>query len=210
MRAKTISLCVTALVVVYIVAAQFADNQNPEVISLAVGAGLPKPYADFSATPARDCPTNTSINPFGHTAGDCGNWGDTPIVSATEKANAGDASTIGGTLRVLEQCNKPYRKGEAALVRCNDFVSAEASLVDRLEYLTKQGSSQARFELGMQLQRREERTGRQPLNAADVAEDTQLQRAVALLAEAVAAGNPDAQRFKDALGDRARLLHTGR
>ncbi|HWW08305.1 hypothetical protein [Collimonas sp.] len=62
----------------------------------------------------------------------------------------------------------------------------------------------------MQLQRQEQRSGRQILNETDVAQDPQLQRAVALLAEAVAAGNVDAQRVRDAMGDHAKLLHTGR
>lgn len=83
-------------------------------------------------------------------------------------------------------------------------------MVNQLEDLTRRGNSQARFELGMQLQRQEQRSGRQILNETDVAEDTKLQRAVALLAEAVAAGNVDAQNFRNSMGEHAKLLHTGR
>lgn len=85
----------------------------------------------------------------------------------------------------------------------------EAGLMHRLEELTQRGDPQAQFELAMQLQRRAQRAGRQ-MNEADVAESQELQRAVALIAEARAAGNIDAKRFGDALGNHERLLHTGR
>ncbi|MBI3525475.1 MAG: hypothetical protein HY066_13315 [Betaproteobacteria bacterium] len=209
MNARTPTLSVITLVVAYFVVTHHADRQDTAVVSSSVSAGYPEPYADHSSF-SQDCPANTALNPFSHSSANCDGWSDALPATADQQANTADASAIGNTLRELAQCNKSYRDGRETPALCSKLASTEASLTDRLEYLSGQGNSQARFELAIQLQRQAQSAGRRPLNAADIAENTQLQRAVALLAEAVAAGNPDAQRFKDAMGDHARLLHTGR
>ncbi|MET3132591.1 hypothetical protein AAKU55_002868 [Oxalobacteraceae bacterium GrIS 1.11] len=104
------------------------------------------------------------------------------------------AAAIGKTLRELERCKSP----------CRLPASDKAAMLGRLEDLSQGGDAQAQFELGLQAS-----AGRS-LNDAEVADDYQLQRAVALMAQAAAAGNADAQRFRDASGEHAKLLHTGR
>jgi hypothetical protein len=206
---KALILFVTALVVVYIVVIQRADNSH-EAVSPAVGASYSEPQASSSAYGSLDCTANASENPFGRTPAHCSNGSDTSTPSANQAANTSAAASIGKTLHELEPCNTLHRNGSGASADCNQSASTEASKVAQLEELTRRGNSQARFELSMQLQRQEQRSGRQILNETDVAQDPQLQRAVALLAEAVAAGNVDAQRVRDAMGDHAKLLHTGR
>lgn len=208
MLVKALSLFVTAVVVVYIVVTQFADSQSAEAASPSVSASYSESQVNASVSGSRDCATNTLANPFGQTAVNCHGGNDAPANQGPNTIAA--ASSIGKTLRELEQCNTLHRDRGAAPAHCNNSAPIEASMVNQLEDLTRRGNSQARFELGMQLQRQEQRSGRQILNEADVAEDTKLQRAVALLAEAVAAGNVDAQNFRNSMGEHAKLLHTGR
>lgn len=206
---KALILFVTALVVVYIVVIQRTDNSHEAVLP-AVGASYSEPLASSSASGSLDCAANTLASPLGQTPAHCRNGSDTSTPSAKQAVNTSAAVSIGKALHELEHCKTPNRNGSEAPADCNNSASAEASKVSQLEELTRRGNSQARFELSMQLQREEQRSGRQILNEADVAQDQQLQRAVALLAEAVAAGNADAQRVRDSMGDQAKLLHTGR
>ncbi|WP_211473039.1 hypothetical protein [Collimonas humicola] len=206
---KALILFVTALVVVYIVVIQRADNSREAVLP-AVGAGYSTPQAIPSASGSPDCVANALASPFGQTPAHCSSGSRASAPPATQAANTSAAAAIGKTLHALEPCNTPHRNGTGAPADCSNSASAEAGMVSQLEELTRRGNSQARVELSMQLQRQEQRSGRQILNEADVAQDPQLQRAVALLAEAVAAGNADAQRVRDSMGDSAKLLHTGR
>jgi hypothetical protein len=208
---KALILFVTALAVVYIVVIQRTDNSRQAVLP-AVGAGYSKPQAipSASASASLDCAANALASPFGQTPAHCSNGSDTSAPPARQAADTSAAAAIGKTLHALEPCNTPRSNGTGAPADCRHSAAAEAGMVSQLEELTRQGNSQARVELSMQLQREEQRSGRQILNEADVAQDPQLQRAVALLAEAVAAGNVDAQKVRDSMGDHARLLHTGR
>ncbi|WP_092359176.1 hypothetical protein [Collimonas sp. OK242] len=214
MLAKALSLkaCIlfaSALVVAYIVVIQRADNSH-EAAYPAVGASYSEAQASSSASASPECAADTLANPFGRTLAHCNNGSDTSTRSASQGANTSAAAAIGKTLHEQEQCNTLHSKGSAAPADCNNSAPAEASMVSQLEELTRRGNSQAQFELSKQLQRQEQRSGRQMLNEADVAQDPQLQRAVALLAEAVAGGNVEAQSVRDAMGDHAKLLHTGR
>ncbi len=87
----------------------------------------------------------------------------------------------------------------------------EVTLVRQLETLALADTGATRVALALQLQRQRLREGLQASDSMQVAQDADLQRSVALLAEAVAVGDPQALRYRDSLGeDGARLLHTGR
>lgn len=184
------------------------ESATPEQ-SPPVAQATPTQEAPISSTaqalPSKPaCAASDPANPFRSANQDC-----TPVASHTESApidakiaNA-NAQAVGKALLDVGKCN-----GNA---RCNETQRTEVKqLTNRLENLTGQGDAQARFELAMAIQRDKEGLGRSLQNEADVAVDTDLQRAVALLAEAVAAGNADAIQFKQSLGSHAKLLHTGR
>jgi len=87
----------------------------------------------------------------------------------------------------------------------------EKVLVQQLETLALTDAPGTRVALALQLQRQRAREGYNAENTAQRNQDSTLQRSVALLAEAAAAGDVQAQRYRDALGpEGARLLHTGR
>lgn len=87
----------------------------------------------------------------------------------------------------------------------------ESTLAHQLETLGLQGDTGARVALALQLQKQRQREGYQAFDHQQVAQDTQLQRAVALLAESAAAGDTQALAIRDRLGEEERrLLHTGR
>lgn len=125
----------------------------------------------------------------------------TPHVLHIADCGAPTASPFG---RAGEEC--PQVQASAGDVM---LTPQEAEMAQRLEELVQRGDSRARFELGLQLQRQAQRAGR-ALNDADVAESQELQRSIALISEAIATGNPEAQRYAESLGREARMFHTGR
>lgn len=151
----------------------------------------------------REAPSPASgIGRFGPSAGAAA-----PVPGQPDRAAAAAVAT---TLRSLEPCKPMRSPGAEQPGACRHAAQTDAALMARLEELNRRGDAQARFELSMQLQRRQQGSGRRALDANEVAADSQLQRAVALLADAVEAGNLDAQSVRDGMGERARLLHTGR
>ncbi|HAT32597.1 MAG TPA: hypothetical protein DCW29_17665 [Janthinobacterium sp.] len=165
------------------------------------GAVLVAPRADTPTARAAACVVNVGANPFASGGARCGAEAD----AAPPQAAPVNAVAIGGALRGLARCPDGRKSAD-----CAPSVERKARLVAQLEELNRHGDAQAQFELGMQIQRTEQVPGRPALAAADVAGDATLQRAVALLAQAAAAGNADALRFRDASAQHARLLHTGR
>ena len=203
MLIKAASLAIAMIVTSFLIAKYVFDEST--AASMPGGAGIASSVMPQTSTPAvssADCFGGTFVNPFASAKTECD--GRSPDTSALIQ-DMKDASSIGKTLRELDPCKESLRSDH-----CNRAPPVEAKLVERLEDMTRAGDSQARFELAMQLQRQEERTGRVLRNGRDVAQDTDLQRAVALVAEAAAAGNPDAVRFKDSIEDGGRLFHTGR
>lgn len=87
----------------------------------------------------------------------------------------------------------------------------EKVLVRQLETLALTDAPGTRVALALQLQSQRARDGYHAENTAQRNQDSTLQRSVALLAEAAAAGDAQALRYRDSLGpEGARLLHTGR
>lgn len=202
MLLKSVSLVVAVIVTSCLMAAYMFDDSVAPATSAARLAGSHMLFSS-SSLPATDCTADSSsANPFAVTNRDCRQKApDTEVIAQQAK----DASSIGKTLRDLNACDN-----KASSADCSAARPAEAKLVERLEDMNRSGDSQARFELAMHLQRREQRSGRALGNETDIAQDTNLQRAVALVAEAAAAGNTDAQRLTETMENGARLFHTGR
>lgn len=203
MLTKAISLIAAVIVTSFLMAKYVFDDSG--AVSVPAIAGVASNAGSRTNTPAAsstDCSVGSFFNPFATANADCKET--SPDTNAIVQ-NAKDASSIGKALLELNPC-----EGKSSSARCSRTHPVEAKLVERLEDMTRSGDSQARFELAMQLQRQEERSGRALHNHADIAQDTDLQRAVALVAEAAAAGNADAQRLKESMEDGGKLFHTGR
>lgn len=201
MLLKSVSLVAAVIVTSCLMAAYLFDDSVAPATSAVRIASSRKPFS--SSLPATDCMAeSSSANPFAVANRDCKqNAPDTEAIAQQTK----EASSIGKTLRELNACDS-----KTPSAGCSAARPAEAKLVERLEDMNRSGDSQARFELAMHLQRQEQRSGRALRNEADIAQDTNLQRAVALVAEAAAAGNSDAQRLTKSMENGARLFHTGR
>jgi hypothetical protein len=180
---------ISAIVVVYIVTTQFSDQ--PDSAS-AINTAIPN---------AHDCGADASANPYAQAPLDCKQKPATPVAPVVSTAN--DAAAVGKNLRELAHCGNISG-------RCNDAAPVQEKLVTQLEDMSSKGNPQARYELALQLQRQEQGSDAKMPNADEVAANRNLQRSVALLTEAIAAGNEDAQKLRDSMGDQARLLHTGR
>lgn len=203
MMIKAVSLIAAVIVTSFLMAKYVFDDSMAGSMPAATGAAsIGAAPANTPAASSTDCSGGTSFNPFATVGVDCKE--DSPDTSAIVQ-KAKDASSIGKALRELNPC-----EGKSPSIRCSRTHPVEAKLVQRLEDMARSGNSQARFELAIQLQRQEERSGRALHNQADIAQDTNLQRAVALVAEAAAAGNADAQRLKESMEDGGRIFHTGR
>jgi hypothetical protein len=183
----------SALVVIYIVIAQFSEQSNPELVI--------NPIASSAHDCANEALTNPYANPYAQSEPNCKNKPATlssPIVS-----NSSDAATVGKNLRELAHCNNTNAGCQAA-------APVQAKLIGKLEDMSGKGNPQAHYELALQLQRQEQGVDSKMPTADEIANNRNLQRSIALLAEAIAAGNEDAQKLRDSMGDQARLLHTGR
>lgn len=202
MLLKTFSVVAAVVVTSCLMAAYLFDDSVAPATATVNLTSSRMPFSSSSLL-ATDCTADSSsANPFSVTNRDCKqNAPDTEAIARQAK----EASSIGKTLRDLNACD-----GKAPSAGCSAARPAEVKLVERLEDMNRSGDSQARFELAMHLQRQEQRSGRALSNEADIAQDTNLQRAVALVAEAAAAGNTDAQRLTETMENGARLFHTGR
>ncbi|MGQ0711349.1 MAG: hypothetical protein ACT4NV_16575 [Rhodoferax sp.] len=171
------------------------------VAAVAAGTALQPVQASAVADPAAQpgaCGGSAQANPFAAQA-QCANAARAPAPLP------GNLSEVQQALDSVDPC---AGQGGACRRGAHPF---EATLVRQLETLALDQGPSARVALALQLQRQRAREGLQLQDAAHVAQDADLQRAVALLAEAAAVGDPQALRYREALGaEGARLLHTGR
>ncbi|MGQ0711347.1 MAG: hypothetical protein ACT4NV_16565 [Rhodoferax sp.] len=161
----------------------------------------------FFAAPRSAAPTSPAAP-----QGPCGDsTGASPFAAPTPCAAPGPVAVAPAKLAELKQALDAVDPCAGQRRDCRRAAPAqEKMLVKQLEDLAVKAPT-ARVTLALQLQRQREREGLHLEDAHQRNLDTELQRSVALLAEAVAAGDAQALRIRDALGPQgARLLHTGR